>query len=211
MARLSRLVLERLMRYYRYIVSVPEMRGAKTVTSAQIATALDIDPTQVRKDFGAIGLLGMGRVGFGVCEVCTAIRRVMGFDERLEAVLVGAGHLGGALVAYERFTQYGLHIVAAFDTDKRKVGRNVGGLTVQASRALTPYIRRRGIRLAVLTTPPEVAQKVADRLVHAGVKAIWNFAPTRLTLPPGVMVRNEQIALGLSEISYHLAEQSRGG
>ena len=198
------------MRYYRYLVSVPEVRGAKTVTSAQIATALDIDPTQVRKDFGAIGLLGMGRVGFDVCEVCTAIRRALGFDERLEAVLVGAGHLGGALVAYEHFTQYGLHIIAAFDSDKRKVGRSIGSLTVQATRALTPFVRRRGIRLAILTTPPEVAQKVADRLVNAGVKAIWNFAPTRLDLPAGVMVRNEHISLGLSEISYHLAEQDRG-
>jgi redox-sensing transcriptional repressor len=198
------------MRYYRYLVSVPEVRGAKTVTSAQIATALDIDPTQVRKDFGAIGLLGMGRVGFDVCEVCTAIRRALGFDERLEAVLVGAGHLGGALVAYEHFTQYGLHIIAAFDSDKRKVGRSIGSLTVQATRALTPFVRRRGIRLAILTTPPEVAQKVADRLVNAGVKAIWNFAPTRLDLPAAVMVRNEHISLGLSEISYHLAEQGRG-
>lgn len=206
MTRLRRLVLERLMRYYRYIVSVPEMRGAKTITSAQIATALDVDPTQVRKDFGAIGLLGMGRVGFDVGEVCVAIRRVLGFDDRLEAVLVGAGHLGGALVTYEGFAQYGLQIVAAFDSDKRKVGQRVAGRIVQSTRALKPYVKKHGIRLAILTTPAEVSQSVTDRLVSVGIRAIWNFSPTQLTVPKGVKVRNEHISLGLAEISYHLKQ-----
>ncbi|MDH4043677.1 MAG: redox-sensing transcriptional repressor Rex [Gemmatimonadota bacterium] len=204
MARLRRLVLERLMRYYRFLSEGRGRRPAPTVTSAEIADALDIDPTQVRKDLGAIGLLGMGRVGFDACEICRAIRIVLGFDQPYHAVLVGAGHLGTALMAYARFSQYGLNVSAAFDTDRRKIGHLVAGRRVRSTRTLASYITRHDIRLAILTTPVEAAQKVTDRLVAAGIEAIWNFTPTRLTVPPNVFVRNEHISLGLSELAYHL-------
>jgi len=194
------------MRYYRFLSGLTAKRPVQTVTSAQIAEALDIDPTQVRKDFAAIGLQGMGRVGFEVCEICRAIRIVLGFDQEYEAVLVGTGHLGGALLAYSGFHAYGLRIVAAFDGDKRKIGTKVAGHTIRPMRSLKPFIRSRQIRLAILTTPADVSQKLTDRLVAAGVKAIWNFAPVRVTVPPEVLVRNEHISMGLSEITYHLKQ-----
>jgi redox-sensing transcriptional repressor len=200
--RLRRLVLERLMRYYRWLAE--SKKPLKTVTSAQLADALDIDATQVRKDFGAIGLLGLGRVGFDVCEVCRAIRYVIGFDQKFEAVLIGAGHLGSALLAYKGFEKYGLDIVAVFDNDPKKIGKVVVGRKVRHMRSLKPFIRRNHIRLAILTTPVAVSQKLTDRLVSVGIKAIWNFTPTRLTVPPDVLVRNEHISLGLSQIAYHL-------
>jgi redox-sensing transcriptional repressor len=192
------------MRYYRWLTDSTFRKPLKTVTSAQIAEALDIDPTQVRKDFGAIGLIGMGRVGFEVCEVCRAIRYVLGFDRDYEGVLVGSGQLGGALLAYDGFARYGLNIVAAFDNDPRVIGTKVAGVPVKSMRSLKPFIRKHDIRLAILTTPVKVSQRLTDRLVSAGVKAIWNFTPTRLTVPPDVLVRNEHIALGLSQIAYHL-------
>ncbi len=195
-------MLERLMRYYRWL-SEPK-RPLKTVTSAQIAEALDIDATQVRKDFGTIGLLGMGRVGFDVCEVCRGIRYVLGFDQTFEAVLIGAGHLGSALLAYKGFETYGLDIVAVFDNDPKKIGSSVAGHEVKPMRSLKPFIRRHDIRLAILTTPVTVSQQLTERLVSAGVKAIWNFTPTRVTVPSDVLVRNEHISLGLSQIAYHL-------
>jgi redox-sensing transcriptional repressor len=201
-------VLERLMRYYRWLTETSFRKPLKTVTSAQIAEALDVDPTQVRKDFGAIGLLGMGRVGFEVCEVCRGIRHVLGFDHTYEAVLIGAGHLGSALMAYDNFARYGLDIVAVFDNDPRKIGSKVAGRAVQSMRSLKPFIRKHDIRLAILTTPADVSQELVDRVVSAGVKAIWNFAPSQVTVPPDVLVRNEHISLGLSEIAYHLAEEA---
>jgi redox-sensing transcriptional repressor len=205
---LRKVVLERLMRYHRFLSELTARKPVQTVTSAQIAEALDIDPTQVRKDFSAIGVLGMGRVGFDVCEVCRAIRVALGFNQRYDAVLVGTGHLGGALLAYSGFARYGLHIVAAFDNDKRRIGSRIAGCTVKSTKALKPFIRSREIRLAILTTPAEVSQKLADRLVSAGVKAIWNFTPSRLAVPPGVLVRHEHISVGLSEIAYHLKQQA---
>ena len=205
MAQLRRVVLERLMRYYRFLSESTFKKPPQTVTSAQIAEALDIDATQVRKDFSAIGLLGIGRVGFDVCEVCRAIRVHLGFDQRHDAILVGAGHLGTALLAYSGFDTYGLQIVAAFDSDKSKIGGEIAGCDVKPMRVMKPFIRKHEIRLAILTTPQQVAQKLADRLISSGIKAIWNFAPTRLSVPPDVLVRDEHISLGLSEIAYHLA------
>jgi redox-sensing transcriptional repressor len=192
------------MRYYRFLSRLTARRPVKTVTSAQIAEALDIDPTQVRKDFAAIGLQGIGRVGYEACEVCRAIRIALGFDQRYEAVLIGTGHLGGALLAYTGFEIYGLEIVAAFDSAPRKIGSRVAGHTVRPMRTMKPFVKKHQIRLAILTTPVDVSQELTDRLVSAGIKAIWNFTPTDLTVPADVLIRNEHISNGLSEITYHL-------
>lgn len=208
MERLARPVLERLMREYRFLTESSARKSVHTITSAEIAEALDVDPTQVRKDFAAVGLLGMGHVGFDVCEVCRAIRVSLGFDRRYEAVLIGAGHLGGALLAYPGFARYGLHIVAAFDTDQHRIGGKIAGVTIRSVRAMKPFLKRRKIHLAILTTPVDVSQKLADRLVAAGVKAIWNFTPTRLTVPANILVRSEHISRGLSEIAFHLKQHS---
>jgi len=208
--RLRRVVCERLMRYLRFLTEWTAKEAVPVVTSAQIAEALDIDPTQVRKDFSAIGLLGIGRVGFDACEACGAIRVALGFDQKYDAVLVGAGHLGSALLAYSGFARYGLNIAAAFDSDKTRVGRKIAGCPVKATRTMKPFIRRHGIQLAILTTPVEVAQDLADRVVSAGVVAIWNFTPSHLRVPPGILVRNEHISLGLSEIAHFLKRVREG-
>jgi len=203
-------VLERLMRYYRYLSEVTARKNIDTITSAQLGAVLLIDPTQVRKDFGAIGLMGISRVGYEVCEVCRAIRLVFGFDQPYSAVLVGAGHLGNALVSYPGFVRYGLRIVAAFDNDPKKTGKYIGEVKVRGIRSLKPFLRKHDIKLAILTTPVAVSQAITDRLVSAGVKAIWNFSPTRLSAPRDVLIRNEHISLGLAQVAYHL-NGLRGG
>jgi len=209
LARLKRRVLERLMRYYRLLTELIARGPIETITSARIAKDLDVDPTQVRKDLNEIGVLGMGRVGYDICEVCRAIRFSLGFDQPYEAVLLGAGHLGGALLAYSGFARYGLHIVAAFDSDDRRVGEKISSCTIKSIRTMKPFIKKHEIRVAVLATPVDVSQKLTDRLVSVGVKAIWNFTPTRLIAPPDVLVRNEHISLGLCEIAHHLRKPKR--
>ena len=231
MARLKKAVLERLMKYYTTAGIFPsaecgEVRleqittdrtgkplsvtQPRTVTSAQIAEALDVDATQVRKDFRAIGLIGTGRVGFDVCEVCRAIRKVLGFNERHPAVLVGTGHLGSSILACAGFGRYGLHVVAAFDSDGHTVGTEVVGYTAKSVRTVQQFVRRHAIELAIVTTSIEGAQQVADRLVAAGVRAIWNFVPTMLSVPAGVVVRDEHLSLGLVEITHCLTHQAAG-
>jgi redox-sensing transcriptional repressor len=197
-------VLERLIRYHRFLWEAPNWKSIDTVTSAQLGDALDIDPTQVRKDFGAIGLMGISRVGYEVGEVCRAIRLVFGFDHPYPAILVGAGHLGKALLSYPGFARYGLRMVAAFDNDPKKVGSFITGVRVQGIRSMKPFVRKHGIRMAILTTPVSVSQIITDRLVSVGTKAIWNFSPTRLSAPKDVLIRNEHISLGLAHVAYHL-------
>ncbi len=160
----------------------------------------------MRKDLGAIGLRGTGRVGFNAGAVVHRVREVLAFDRTHLAILVGAGHLGGALMAYVGFARYGLRIVAAFDRDDDKAGQEIAGCTVRPTRGMRAFIQRHRIRLAILTVPASAAQKVTDRLVAAGITAIWNFSPTRLTIPEGVFVRNEHISLGLSELAFHLKD-----
>ena len=206
MPQLGKRLLERLMRYYRFLAELTARGQVNTVTSSQIAKALEIDPTQIRKDFGVIGLQGMGRVGFDVCEICRAIRVVLGFDQRYEAVLVGTGHLGSALLAYTGFAKYGLRIVAAFDNDQRKIGGKIAGCTVKSTMLMKSYVEKHKIRLAILATPAEVSQELTNRLVSAGVEAIWNFTPTQLLVPEDILVRDEHISTGLSEITYHLKQ-----
>jgi redox-sensing transcriptional repressor len=202
-------VLERLIRYYRFLSEVTSRKNVDTITSAHLGTVLDIDPTQVRKDFGAIGLMGISRVGYEVCEVCRAIRLVFGFDDPYPAILIGAGHLGNALLSYPGFARYGLQIVAAFDSDPKITGASIEEVKVQGTRSMKPFIRKHGIQLAILTTPVGVSQALTDRLVSAGIKAIWNFSPTRLSAPKDVLIRNEHISLGLAQVAYHL-NRSRG-
>jgi redox-sensing transcriptional repressor len=207
MGRLKRLVLERLMQYYRFLTELTAREAVTTVTSARIAKALDIDPTQVRKDLAAIGLTGMGRVGFDVREVCCAVRVALGFDQKHEAVLIGTGHLGGVLLAYSGFSRYGLHITAAFDNDRRATRGKIAGCAARPLKAMKPFVKRHRIRLAILAPPTEASETLLDRLVSAGVKAIWNFTPTQMEGRPGVLVRNEQhFSIGLSEIAYHLKQ-----
>lgn len=205
MARLKRLVLERLMRYYRFLADLKARRPVRAITSAQVAKALHIDPTQVRKDFAAIGLRGTGRVGFDVHEACRTIRTVLGFNQRRQAVLIGTGYLGGVLLAYSGFARYGLRIVAAFDDDQHAINGEIAGYAIRPMKAMRPFIRRHKIRLVILAPPTEASRELVDRLVSAGVETIWNFTPTQLSGPPGILVRNERhFSIGLAEIAYHL-------
>ena len=207
MADYSTLVLERLMHYHRFLTEhwKPEHEDAHAVTSSEIANALDVDPTQVRKDLGAIGLRGKGRVGFDAADTIRAIRRELGFDRTHLAILLGAGHLGGALAAYGGFAKYGVRVVAAFDRDPDKVGNEIAGCPIRHIDEMEDFIRQHQIRLAVVATPAEAAQDVVDRLAKVGVDAIWNFAPADLEVPDGVFLRTEHISLGLAEVAHYLA------
>jgi len=202
--RLRRIVLERLIRYYRYLADGVMKDHAPTITSAELGRALDVDASQVRKDFAEVGLVGMSRIGYDTCEVCSAIRWVVGFDKPYDAVLVGAGKLGSAILSYAEFERYGLCVVAAFDVDPFKVGRRAADLTILHASKLRAVVEEGRVPLAILTAPGEVAQELTDILVAAGVRAIWNFTPTRLSVPEGVLARNERFSGGLAEIAHHL-------
>jgi redox-sensing transcriptional repressor len=199
------------MRYHRLLAETQGRIASGYVTSTALAGALDIDPTQVRKDLAAILLRGKGRVGYDTDEVIEAIRDALGFSRTHLAVLVGAGHLGEALIAHRGFARYGLSITAAFDNDPEKIGLVIGSCRIRHLRGLRAFVWRHQIRFGILTTPVEASQRAADRMVAAGIDTLWNFAPLRLAVPEGVFVRDEHISVGMSHLAHHLDDPGRSG
>jgi len=204
---LKHALLERLVHYYHFVGQQIEDGSGKTVTSNQIAELVHTDATLVRKDLAAIGVRGHPRVGFRSAEVLSAIRDLLGFDEIYRAVILGVGRLGSAMASYRGFARYGLDICALVDNDPAKVGLLWGSHVVLPMERLIDVVRGHGISVAILTVPAEAAQAAADHAVGAGIRAIWNFASTRLEVPENVFVRHEHISVGLAEISYHLRQE----
>ena len=196
--------LDRLMHYYHCLHEYCGAEQETVISSTQLAGMLSLDDSQIRKDLAAIGVKGHCHVGFGVREVMETIRRVVGVAQRHPAVVVGAGRLGGALASYRGFADYGLAVVALFDHDPAKIGLIIGGHVVQPVDQLERILQAAHVRLGILTVPAEAAQECALRLVHAGVKVLWNFSPARLSLGAHVFVRHEHLFVGLGQLFYHL-------
>jgi len=202
--QLNRQTLERLMQYYLCINRDFDPQGNQTIPSARLAQLLSLDGTQIRKDLAAIGVKGQCRVGFEISRVAEAIRKALGFENVFRAVIIGAGHLGGAIAAYEGFARYGLQVVALFDIDPGKIGLNVGHHVIQPLEKLEFVIKDRDVHLGIITVPADAAQECTDRMVKAGIKGIWNFSPVNLKIPPEIISRHEDLSVGLAYLSYHL-------
>ncbi|HHV62927.1 MAG TPA: redox-sensing transcriptional repressor Rex [Firmicutes bacterium] len=203
---LSRQALLRLPRYYRYVSHCRD-RGMKFVSSEEIAREAEVNPVQVRKDLTQFGQFGKPGVGYNVVELASVLEEILGIRNLNEAVLVGAGRLGTAIANYSGFARYGLSIVALFDVDPLKIGERVGGKEVFHRSELSHVVRRLGIQVGIITVPAEEAQSVADDMVAAGIRAIWNFAPITIKVPGDVVVRNEDLAAGLATLFHHLAAE----
>jgi len=182
--------------------------GVRHVSSSAIGKDLKLDPTQVRKDLEMIGLSGRPKVGFGVADLLRGIETFLGWDRPKEAVLAGAGSLGSALLRYERFREYGITIAAAFDTDPSKIGAPIGGKEVFLLDSLPGRVRRMGVQLGIITTPPQAAQRVTDLMVEGGIRAIWNFAPVHVRVPEQVVLQNEDLCHSLASLSLKLARRA---
>ncbi len=190
--------------------------GIESISCSDIGKELDLDPTQVRKDLEVTGTAGRPRVGFPVTPLIVAIENFLGWNKVNEAFLAGAGNLGSALLGYERLKNYGVHIVAAFDTDPRKVGSEIYGRHVLHVDRLRDLASRMHVLIGIITVPGECAQSVADLMVEGGIRAIWNFSPVSLKLPGHVIVQNEELYYSLAALSRNLADtlkkdQSVGG
>jgi redox-sensing transcriptional repressor len=197
--------LRRLPAYHRFL-KVLAARGRPVVSCTHIAEELRLDPTQVRKDIQVTGIVGKPKVGYVVAELIDAIETFLGWKNSSDAFLVGAGHLGTALLGYDGFKEYGLNIVAAFDNSPAKVGTEVQGRKVFPVEDLTDLAQRMHILIGILTVPAEAAQSLADLMVFGGIRAIWNFTPVKLHLPPAIIVENVQLSASLAVLSNKLAE-----
>lgn len=163
-----------------------------------------VDDTQVRKDVSIIGYRGKPKSGYSVSGLKKAIGDYLGINYQNTAILIGAGKLGSALAEYPGFEEYGLKLVAIFDSNPSRIGQVIGDFTILPIESLPRVIKSYEIGIAILTVPRAAAQSVCDNVIQLGIKAIWNFVPGRLDVPDDVIVRNENLAVGAALLSHYL-------
>ena len=195
--------LQRLPTYLNYLKSLDDDGN---ISSTEIARALGLNDVQVRKDLSSVSSGGRPKVGHNIRGLILDLKEFLGYNAVNDAVMVGCGNLGRALMSYRGFREYGLRIVAGFDVSDDIVGEEVSGKPVLPLSGLPQYCRENGIRIGVITTPAQAAQKACDLLMEGGIKAVWNFAPAHITVGEGVLVQNENMACSLALLSKHLNE-----
>ncbi|MDI3547252.1 MAG: redox-sensing transcriptional repressor [Halanaerobiales bacterium] len=202
---IPRATVERLPLYYRCLDKLETFEDVEVVSSKELGGKLGIPSTQVRKDLSYYGEFGRRGVGYDVASLKKSIGKILGVNRLWPAVLIGAGNLGRALVNYQGFAKMGLKIAEVLDADLGKIGNKIGEITVRSMKELKEVVKEKDIKIGIITVPASAAQEVAQQLVDVGIKSIWNFAPTRLILPEDIVVRNEDLAVGIVSLIYHLS------
>lgn len=203
--KFSKAVLKRLPGYLAYLKSLPEDAPAN-ISATALANALGMGEVQVRKDLALVSDGGRPKIGYLRENLIDDIEQFLGYDNTTDAVLIGAGKLGLALMAYSGFEEYGLNIHAAFDVEPQ-MDRTDDGKPIYPISRLEHFCKVHKVLMGIITVPAANAQDVANRLIACGVKAIWNFAPTHLDVPPNILVQNENMATSLAVLSVHLRAQ----
>ncbi len=194
--------------HYHQILSDLEQKGEQFVSSKYLAHFFHVDDTQVRKDVSVIGYKGKPKSGYSVSGLKGAIGEFLGINTENTAILIGAGKLGSALIEYPGLSEYGLKLVAVFDSDPRKQEKIIGGFPVQPMENLNRVVQSFDVGIAIITVPKEAAQGVCDLVVEQNINAIWNFAPTQLSASAEVTIRNENMAVGLALLSHFLKKRT---
>lgn len=202
---ISKSTVKRLPTYLAYLKSLPE-DGTAHISATALAAALSMGEVQVRKDLALISDGGRPKIGYLREALIHDIEDFLGYTNTNDAVLVGAGKLGRALLGYSGFAEYGLNIVAAFDSDDVLIGTSKSGKPIMHMSRLEEFCKKHKICIGIITVPAEYAQGVCDRLISTGIQAIWNFAPKHLDVPEGILVQTENMAASLALLSKHLSE-----
>jgi len=199
--KISESTIYRLSLYYRAL-AVVEKENYTTISSKELAKREKLTPAQVRKDLSFFGSFGTRGLGYPVVELKRRIGEILGLNKIWNVALVGVGNIGSALVSYKEFVRQGFNIKLIFDNDQRKIGSNHKGLKVADMKELNKLVAEEKIDMAIIAVPSMAAQSVADDLVKAGVKAIFNFAPINLKLPKDIILRNQNMCLELEHLSF---------
>lgn len=209
--RTGSLPLPTIRRYPLYLREIKAMisRGDLHVSSAALAETLDLDPVLTRKDLAMAGVPGKPRRGYPAQELENAINRALGWDSVTDAVLVGAGSLGQALLGYAGFEEHNISLAVAFDSDPAKISLTFHGVKVRPMADLPRLVKRLRIKIGILTVPSSAAQSCADALVAAGIVAIWNFTAVQLVVPQGVIVQSVDLAQSLAVLSHAISSHGQ--
>lgn len=193
-----------------YLSLLRKMRdqGVEVISSTRIAEQLGLTGIQVRKDLAMTGIVGRPKVGHTIPELIEHIERFLGWDVQQDAILIGVGHLGTALLGYKGFKQENLNIVATFDNSPKKIGKIILGRPVYAMKDLRKFMRGKDISLAILTVPVQFAQETAEIMVKSGIRGIWNFAPVQLQVPQGTIVEDVSLSSSLALLTQKLRRKT---
>ena len=208
MRRIADSTVRRLSLYLRFLEESAQ-RGLVTISSDELARRGGTTSAQVRKDLSFFGSFGKRGLGYSVPELTESLREILGLRQEWQVIIVGAGKIGTALAQYRGFRQRGFRVVAVYDRDPKKVGTKWDSLTVRDMESIERDIAKEHPDIAVLTTPADEAQNVVDRLVRAGIRAVLNFAPIQLHVPPDVTLKNVNMAMELEGLSFALTNRDR--
>ena len=202
---ISKSVLKRLPVYLSYLKSLPN-GSATHISATALANALGMGEVQVRKDLAMVSDGGRPKIGYLRESLMEDISQFLGYDNTTDAILVGAGKLGQALLGYSGFDAYGLNILAAFDANPT-ADKTEEGKPILPMEEMESFCRANKILMGIITVPAAQAQQVCDKLIACGIKAIWTFAPVHLDVPDNILVQNENMATSLAVLSMHLQAQ----
>ena len=200
--KVSKAVLKRLPGYLTYLKSTQEQESPY-ISATSLANALGMGEVQVRKDLASVSDGGRPKIGYLRESLIEDIEQFLGYDNTTDAVLIGAGRLGQALMGYKGFEEYGLNVLAAFDTNPAH-DRTDDGKPIYHMDQLEQFCKAHKVLMGIITVPDCHAQEVCDQLIKCGIKAIWNFAPTHLEVPSNILVQSENMATSLAVLSMHL-------
>jgi len=196
--------LRRLPRYLNYLKELAQ-KGNVMISASKMADDLELVSTQVRKDLAFTGIQGTPKVGHQVLELIDAIETLLGWHNKTDAFLVGAGMMGKALLGYQGFKKSGVHIVCAFDERADVVGETFNNITILDLDQFKKLVQRMHIKIGIITVPQERAQEVANLMIDSGIAAIWNFAPIRLEVPDHIIVESADLYSSLAVLSHRLS------
>jgi redox-sensing transcriptional repressor len=203
--QVSELTTNRLSVYLRCLTQLEEA-GVKTISSQALAEQFHLNAAQIRKDLAYFGEFGVRGVGYYVRDLERHLRQILGLDRKLRVAIIGAGNLGLALADYPGFREEGFEIAALFDNQSSKVGqKSRGGITILDIHDLKKSARRDRISIAVIAVPAQSAQRVVDLVVASGIKAVLNFSPGALQVPPDVKLKSVDLTVSLESLSFYLA------
>lgn len=200
---ISKATIDRLPLYYRTL-RLAQDDGMDIISSDELGRRLELTPEQIRKDLALFGQFGKKGVGYYVNELKFNVGKILGLDNHWNIAIVGIGHLGVALANYQNFIALGFNLVALFDNDPNIIGKTVNHVKVKSIDELQNCAKNLKIDIGVIAVPAQFAQQVADKLVKANIKGIWNFAPVKMRVPEDVKIVNEDLSVGLSRLSYYI-------
>jgi redox-sensing transcriptional repressor len=206
--KIPEMTVRRLSVYTRCLQQLEE-DGVKTVSSQELAERFNFNSAQVRKDLAYFGEFGVRGIGYYVSGLKAELQKILGLDREWQVALVGLGNLGSALFHYKGFARQGFRIAAIFDDDPQKAGKSVNGVPILAMRELPREVKARNLQIAIVAVPAESAQAVTERIAAAGIKAILNFAPSRIRTGKDVRLKNVDLSIELESLSFYLAQGNR--